>query len=136
MSRYASLFKAYMDQKGIRYSENADGDLRVSYNADNVKTVEVLLFFDKNGDKYVAFYCLSIGSFTKDQYAKALVVCNTMNKKYRWMKFFIDENYQIVVKADAILDEETCGEECIEYVRRIVGIVDDVYPDFMKARWS
>ena len=62
--------------------------------------------------------------------------CYTCNAKYRWVKFYIDDDNDICVRSDAILDEGTCGEECREIILRMIGIIDESYPVFMKARWA
>ena len=136
MSVYASRFKSFLDRKGIRYREGDDEVISITYNTDNAQSVEVLAAFDDDGKNRVTFISFAIGEFPQAQFAKALVTCNAMNRKYRWVKFYINDNNCITVSSDAILDEETCGDECMEYVIRIIRIVDEAYPEFMKARWA
>ena len=135
MADYAALFKHHLNDKGIKYRELKPGILSVSYTGKKLKSVEVLVGFNDN-DNHVTYKCFSVGDFPKDLYEKALAVCNKANKKYRWVKFFIDDENTITVSGDLILDERTCGDDCEEMVHRVVGIVDDVYPEFMKTRWS
>ena len=37
---------------------------------------------------------------------------------------------------DAILDMANVGEECIELVARMVRVVDEAYPSFMRAIYA
>ena len=136
MSAYASLFKAFLDRKGIRYKEGNMGAISIIYNTDNAKSVEVFVAFDDDGKNRVTLISFTIGEFPQSQFAKALVTCNAMNRKYRWVKFYVNDDNCITVSSDAILDEDTCGDECFEYVYRMIRIVDEVYPEFMKARWA
>lgn len=136
MSRYASLFKSFLDQKGVRYDENQNGVISIIYNTENAKAVEVLVAFDDDGKNHVTIISFSIGEFPQSQFAKALVTCNSLNCQYRWVKFYINDDNCITVSSDAIVDEDTCGDECMEYVIRMIRIIDSVYPQFMKARWA
>ena len=135
MSHYKELFKAYLDQKGTRYTEN-DECIRIGYSTDNANVVEVSCIFDKDDGNTVTFYCWKIGEFPKEQFGKVLVTCNKMNNKYRWMRFFVDKDNAVVVQSDAYLNDATCGSECSEYVTRIVNLVDELYPEFMRVRWT
>ena len=135
MASYKALVKNYLDTQQIKYREPKDEMLNVSYSADNLSEISIFIDFDEEEGK-AEFVCFSIGKFDQDQYAKGLIACNSCNSKFRWVKFYIDDDNHIAVRADAILDEETCGEECLELVRRMVGIIDEAYPTFMKARWA
>ena len=72
----------------------------------------------------------------KNNKEKALEICNSLNCEYRWIRFYVDEDLDIVASIDAYLDAYTCGEMCMDYIRRIVSIVDEAYPQIAKARWA
>ncbi len=135
MASYKALIKNALDEKGIRYREPEDGILTISYGGHNINDIDVIVDIDPDEGK-IQLICYSIGKFEQEQFAKALIACNACNARFRWVKFSVDEDNEIVVRADAILDEETCGEECFELVVRMIQIIDDAYPAFMKARWS
>ena len=59
--------------------------------------------------------------------------CNELNNKYRWVKFYLDDDSDVVAQIDAYVDDETCGGECLSLVRRMVNIVDGGYPTLMQA---
>ena len=60
-----------------------------------------------------------------------------MNSKYRWAKFYVDEeDNTITIEADAYIQLDSCGEEILNVVVKIVSIADLVYPEFMKAIWA
>ena len=71
-----------------------------------------------------------------DKYAKAIMLCNEMNKKWRWVKFSIDEKKDILVEGDVDFDISNAGKACHSFVERVVGRVDDTYPDFMRLLYS
>lgn len=130
-------FCKHMDDKGIKYRTVDERCVRISYNGDNISSVVVHVIFDKDGGHTVTFRDWEICSFKDDsKYAKGLIVCNAMNAQYRWVKFYLDDDRDVVAQCDAVVDEDTVGKECMELVLRLVNIVDEAYPNFMKALWN
>ena len=62
--------------------------------------------------------------------------CNSLNQEYRWVRFYLDKDWDLICEADALLDPSSGGEECLSIVRRMVNIIDEAYPKFMKALWA
>ena len=135
MANYKQLFVDYMNSHNIIYTEVNDHVVRVSYTGDNMKSIPVFVFFDENGDNIVQLFCMEIANF-KDNMAAGLVACNELNTKYRWVKFYLGSDNEIICTIDAYLDQYSCGEECRNLVGRVVSIVDEAYPTFMRALWS
>ncbi len=135
MATYRALVKNYLDQRGVKYREPNDHVITVTYTGEKLNEITVIINFDDEEGK-AEFYNINIGQFTQEQFAKGLIACNTCNAKYRWVKFYIEDDNHICVRSDAILDTQTCGEECFDMIQLIVGIVDDAYPVFMKTRWA
>ena len=133
MADYKSAYLRYMDSKGIKYREIDDRCVRVAYNCENIKSVAVLVLFDKNGKNLVQFVCTEVANFKDKKYAPGLVLCNSLNTKYRWVKFYLDKDSDLLVEADAIVEMNTVGAECAEMVSRMVDIIDSAYPDIMRA---
>lgn len=65
-----------------------------------------------------------------------LKACNEANKQFRWIKFYVSDNQEVMAEDDAVLDMASVGEECIELVARMVRVVDEAYPKFMKAIYA
>ena len=42
----------------------------------------------------------------------------------------------MAAEADAVITQETVGPVCIEVMLRLVNILNDVYPDIMRAMWA
>ena len=135
MANYKQLFMNYMDAKGVKYTDKGEHVVKVVYNGDNLKSIPVYVFFDKDGDSMIQVYCYEIANFNSNV-AAGLLACNEMNKTYRWVKFYIDKDNDLICSLDAYIDDVTCGEECLKLVRRVVNITDEAYPTFMKALWS
>lgn len=135
MLHFAQMFVDYMDQEDIKYTVSSDNVIKVTYTGDNLDSIPVYVIFDEEGDEYVEFKCWDIANF-KNREAKAIEVCNELNAKYRWVKFYMDSDKDIIVSIDAVVDSATCGEECLSLVRRVVNITDEAYPEIAKARWA
>ena len=137
MANYKAQFMRYMGLQGIRYSDLNDTTVSVAFAGESAPSVSVLVSFDPDGNGYAEFGSYGIGSVkTDEKYANAIVLCNDLNKQCRWVKFFVDDDRNIVAKADAILDYGSSGSECLEIVNRMVGIIDSSYSQFMKLMWS
>lgn len=134
MANYKKLFMKYMDREGIKYVDRDEHVLRVTYSGDNLKTIPVYVFFDKDDDPYVQFKCWEIANF-KGKEGKGIFTCNNINKEYRWVKFYLDDDADVIASADAMVDYDTCGKICMSLVRRVVNITDEAYPQFAKAMW-
>ncbi len=135
MANYKQLFTEYMDAKGIKYEEVNEFAVRVVYNCENIKALPVYVLFDKDGDAMVQFKSWDIANF-KNRVDEGIKVCHTLNAKYRWVKYYLDSDSDVVCTCDAYVDENTCGPVCLALVNRVVNISDEAYPDFMRALYS
>jgi hypothetical protein len=61
---------------------------------------------------------------------------NEINQKYRWVKFYMNSEGNVMIDADCILDMETCGQECLEIMQRTADIANDAYPILMREIWN
>lgn len=135
MATYKELFMRYMDREGVKYQDRNEFCVKVTYTGDNLKSIPVLVFFDEDGDPIVQFKCWDIANF-KNKEDAGIRACNEANTKYRWVKFNIDSDFDVVASIDAYIDAGTCGQECLSLVKRVVNITDGAYPIFAKALWA
>ena len=114
------------DKKGIRYTLNEERSfVSARYDADNYKDVTFYIFVDDDGNS-VAVRAFSLSKFDGEQIPVAYAFCNEMNRKYRWMRFYLDNENELTAAMDAVIEPKTAGEECYELLGRSVSIVDDV----------
>ncbi len=130
---YKDEYMRYMDDNGIKYTDRSEHVVRVSYSGDNMRSIPVNVFFDEDGDNIVQLCCYEIARFKGDRIANGLIVCNALNQKYRWVKFYLDSDNDVRAELDAYISSGTAGEECANLVRRVVSIVDKSYPTIIKA---
>ena len=138
MARYATNCMRYLDMRDIKYVELDDYTLRVTYSCENISDVSVYIRFDKGGSNTVTLQAFNIANFdgNSEKRFKGLVVCNALNQKLRWVKFYMDDDFDMVAECDAIVDAETVGEECFTLILKIVHLVDESYPAIMNALWG
>ena len=134
---YSSEFASHLDKMGVKYTCHDNGKLfEINVRGDNLKNISVLVFFIDDDYPYVHIRCYSIANFNGKKRA-GIEVCNRLNEQYRWVKFYIAEEFNddLMATIDAEINVDTCGAECFNMVLRIVQVVDEVYPQIEKARW-
>ena len=97
--------------------------------------VAIHLVFDLDG---VSAQLISspIASAPVEKAARVLLTLNDCNNKYRWTKFYLDDDNDVIANGDVIFDEQNCADACIEMVMRTANIIDEAYGDIMKAIWG
>lgn len=138
MNSAAKLFCDYLDQKNIKYSEVDSEVIRITYTGENCPTIPVNFTFSDDG-RNVSIQSFSISKINKEdgkQYLAALLTCSELNKKYRWVKFYLDDDCEITAEDDAVIDPYTTGEECFKLLGHMINIVDKAYPIIMKMIWG
>lgn len=134
----AKMVASYFQNENLKFDIDGDDEeiIRINFNADNVESVRISLFFDKE-DKNVAIRSFNICKVEEAKKAKIYQVMSKLNDDFRWVKFSIDENDNTVTAStDAVIRMDVAGEICYELVFRMVNIVDDAYPEIMKALWA
>ncbi len=138
MSIYKDLYLRYMDGNEIKYTDLDDDAVRVSYNGEHIPTITVMCFFDEDsdGNGQVTLRSWEICRVPADKRKEANEACNEANSKFRWAKFYIDEDNDLCAQIDAMLDEDSCARICDRLIERLVSIVDEAYPAIMKVLWG
>ena len=68
---------------------------------------------------------------------KALLdLCNALNRRLTWGKFFIDRDDAVSAKLEIAFTEKNCANVCLSMVRNLVQSVDEAYPLIMTALWG
>ena len=135
----AKMFLAYVQAKGstatLLSEDENESVVRCGWKADNI-TMDVYITFDAD-DTHVSIEGCNWLQISEDKFDKALRAANECNRSWRWVKFIVDTKHnQIIARDDAIIQLDSCAEEVEELVHRMVGIVDEAYPEFMKAFWA
>lgn len=124
----------HLDDNDITYDDLDDGLVKIGFGGDNLKSIEVIAMFEEDNPD-VTITSWSIGNF-KNNYESGLRVCNEMNKEYKWVKFYLDNDCDVVADISTTVDEYDCGPYCVTAIKRLIDIIDMSYPNFMRALWS
>lgn len=130
----AELFKNFLDDKNLNY------DYRELEN-DNC-----LISFPHDGEKFMFVFTgddgeyLSLRMFPEkvpdEKYADVLLACNLLNAKYKYVKFYIDDDNEIALEDDAILRVEAAADEAFELLCTMIDIYGKAKPVLMKAIYA
>ncbi len=93
-------------------------------------------FISKSDKNDVAVRVFAFISVEKDQIGKILPALNSLNSKYRFVKFVCEDDGNINIEYDFLWSCDAPEKSAEEIVIRIVQIVDDAYPEIMRALWT
>ena len=134
MANYLEIVKEFFGAEGINFRERDDGrSITVPFTGENLKTIPINLLFDPDGEHIVLEDCCDVVKVSENKVEKAYALCNELNEKFRWVKFYVDSDRDIRVQLDAIMSEDNAGEVCREIVYRMVNIIDGAYIEIVRA---
>ena len=139
MLEIAERFTAEMTRVGLKYREPRDlpnGGTAIACGINGRCNVyDVVFFFDADGHS-MSVRVFNLVKVPVDKQLPVIEVLNSLNTEYRWVKFYINAEYDVNVQLDAIVNSETSGPVAVELLLRTMKIIDEVYPRIMKAVWS
>ncbi len=119
----------------VEVDRNEEADV-VTCNVSIENTSVKVRIFIHDDNTHAAIRCFGFAKVPEDRVAGALLACNRCNLEYRWVKFVLDDDHDLCAYDDAVVSPETAGEELKELLFRMLDIVDDCYPVFMKSIWA
>lgn len=93
-------------------------------------------FISHDDDKDVSVRVFSLVSVDEERRSKVLPIVNKLNAKYRFVKFVLDDDGDVNVEYDYLTDCPDPAASAEEMVIRIVRMIDDSYPELMRAMWA
>lgn len=136
MVNYKELFMRHLEENGLKYTEKSENCIRISFKGDAMQTVAVSVIFDNSATlPMVHVMCYEICNF-KNKEEMGWRACNRANRESLMIKFFIDEDGDVIAAVSAYLDEGTCGALCLNLVKRLVRTVDYQYRLFTAEVWD
>ena len=127
----AELFAEDLKSKNLNFTINeaADGDVVVKFPYDGKFTTFV---FSGDEGRYVSMYTL-FDSVPADRVSDVIICCNSLNAMYKWLKFYVDKDNDLMIQDDAIISQDTAAEECFELLLRRINILKDEKVRIMRA---
>ena len=138
---FSAKVRASLTAAGYIYEFYEDMNaISVYYTGNNCNELLMYIVFyeDENGEVETKFFSASLGNFDEDSFMNGLKICNELNLKYKWANFVISEDYCMICNYDAKYSSELKSDaaECIQMALDILAIIDDAYPEVMRARWG
>jgi len=132
----AEEFKRVLDGQEFTYDlkEEDDGTVYFGVPFSEGRVVSVIFNISDEG-KHVAFRTV-FENCPPERIPDMLVICNQLNNEYRWLKFCIDKDNDIMLEDDAIVSPESAGEECFELVVRTARIMKEIKPIIMRGLYA
>ncbi len=131
----AKMVKSYMEAQDLKVNQLKEDLLRVGWDF-NGGSIQIYFDFDDT-DTHVHLEGLDFIKVPEEKYESMYKVLNEVNDTYKYVKFVLDtEDGQLNAREDVVIQLDTCGEECYELMIRMVQIVQDAFPNFMKALWG
>ena len=96
------------------------------------KGMNAVLDFSGDNGEYLSL-SLIIDSVPEDKQMDVIIACNTMNSMFKWLKFCVDKDNEVMARDDAILAESNAFEETMELMLRAFSIVTQVKPAIMRV---
>ncbi|MBE5838427.1 YbjN domain-containing protein [Butyrivibrio sp.] len=110
--------------------------IRAGFNGENVNPqIHILSAGEDNTVKVIS---APIARSNGDNIAKMLLVINSLNDKFKFAKFVLEPNGDVVAQCDVPISvsDELIGDVVLELVLVLSRIVDESYPDIMKTIWA
>ena len=93
-------------------------------------------FISHDDDNDVSVRIFGLISVEEDQMEKLLPAINELNRKYRFVKFVLDDDGDVNLEYDYLSGCPDPAASATELVIRIAKMVDSAYPVLMRALWS
>ena len=139
MLQTTTAFLETLKMNGWKYKdlqELENGGDRVSCGVNGkITTVDFNFFFDQDGHAFT-MRVFRLFAVPIDRKLQIMDVMNSVNKNYRWVKFFIDSESWMSVQSDAVVTGENAGDVAMELMIRAMRIIDETYPKFMHEIWA
>ena len=119
-------FERFMDSNGIKYTLLDEGDnvIALQFGGDTADT-HVLVDFDEAGGQADGVNFKS-ESFAKCNGSVSSIYpkLNNLNKHYRWVKFWVNDDNTIWATCDAVVFPGSVGQECAQIAFRMSNIIE------------
>jgi len=99
------------------------------------QNIAITVGFDDDGES-AQIVSSPIANVPDTKTAKLLMILNQCNRDFRWAKFYLDEDNDVIADADVVFGEHDAGFSVVEAVMLAASVIDDAYPEIMKGIWG
>ncbi len=137
------ITQAYLDKAELNYDVLEEKELKnalvLHLSSESVSQINIIVAFEDDGSS-CRMQTYRLISIPKEKREVMLKMCNDLNEKMYFVKFFISEiddgSLYLTLNDDAVLQPENSGEEVMRCVGQIIGTIDMVYPTIMKVLYA
>ncbi len=130
MANYYDIFKRYLDDHRIIYTEIDKNILMIEYQGTEKKKIPLICNMDERTPLQCFLMSVEIAHCTEEEAALALAMCNVLNKCAPGARFYLDDDYEVcAVKLLKLHPEYLCGD-IIEAMNEMAEAVDAAYMNF------
>lgn len=135
MNTAAKMVSAFFESQDTKLNELRDDLLLIGWGFEG-GSIRIFFSFDESCT-HVHLEGREFIKVPAEKYDAIYKTLNECNDQYVHVKFVLDtESGEICARDDDIIQLDSCGEECFELMIRMVKIVEDAYPKFMKALYA
>ncbi len=128
------IVKDYLEKKEIKTDQPQEDLLTFGTYLEQGKIALIMQFLDDNHVQVTGFDFVEIPESKMELGYK---LANTFNYNYNFMKFIVDEkNRQLTIRNEAVIQFDSCAEECEFIIQGILSVANKIYPEIMKALWG
>ena len=134
----AKVTAAFFESQGLHVEQMGEnGEVLIAgFSMENRDGMMIIMHFDE-GDGTAKVLTQNPAKIPVTSVEKMIKVVNDLNKRFRWIKFYIDESDNtITAEDDAIIQLDSCGMEMLQCCIQLAKISDDAYPIIMKAIYA
>lgn len=131
------ITKAF-DGVNIRYHVDRKGDHEVLVTTITTKVASYKVLFvktDESGND-VGIRIIGLASYPEEQWMDVYKLINRLQQKYRFAKFLLDEDGDLMVNYDFPVSCEDIGRSSVEMVLTLAKVLDEVYPELKRLQWA
>lgn len=136
---FLQLVQQEMDKAGLKYRTGTAGRLQyieLSFSGDHLSVI-IRVITTAEGSEFKVM-SEDFGKFPPEKIPDAYVLANHLCRKFKFAKFTVDDDGDICAQWDMPdnVPASAVGPVITEVVLRLFNIIDDAYPETMKAIWS
>lgn len=102
----------------------------------NAAQYDFLFIKDDDRGNDVAVRIGHVVKYPKERFAKAYETLNSLQVKYRFIRFTLDDEGNVNVEYDFPTAYTAIGPGAVEILVRLVKILDECYSDLMRSIWA
>ncbi len=133
------LVEQELNKAGLKHQRASLGPLEfIETGFSGEKTTVKIRFIAVGNDGEFKILSDDFAKFPDEKLVEGYALANELNRKYKYVKFAIDNEGDMTAQWDLPdnVPNEAVGATGVEILIRMFQIIDDVYPEVMKAIWS